>query len=152
MKQDTGILDELRKIAKKNRGLLRPVQVVEAARDEASPLHGQFTWDDAKAAEEYRLWQARELIATFWVVDSPSNERVRLLLSLASDRPEKHGYRFSADVLANPEQRSEWLLMALSELQSWKKTYAALTELRPVFAAITRVLKTYIKQQEEKAA
>ena len=148
---DHRILDELRKIAKKNGGLLRPVQIVQAARDEASPLHGQFTWDDEKAAGQYRLWQARELIATYWVVEEGSNEPVRLLLSLASDRPAKQGYRFSADVLANPEQRREWLLMALAELQVWRKTYGALTELKPVFNAISRALKTHTKQ-EEKAA
>jgi hypothetical protein len=152
VKRDTAVWDELRKIAKKNGGLLRPDHVVRAAMDETSPLHSQFTWDDAKAAHEYRVWQARELIATYWVVEPGSNERVRLLLSLASDRPTKKGYRFSASVLANPEQRREWLLMALAELESWQKAYAALTELRPVFAAITRVLKRYGKEQEEKAA
>jgi hypothetical protein len=36
--------------------------VVEAARDPNSPLHSAFTWDDAEAAEQYRLAQARVLL------------------------------------------------------------------------------------------
>jgi len=151
MKKDTKILDELRKIAKKNRGLVRPEQVVMAAVDEASPLHGQFLWNDEKAAHEYRLWQARELIAAYWVVEPASQAPIRLLLSLTSDRPAKQGYRFSKDVMANPEQRHEWLLMALAELQTWRHTYGALTELKPVFAAIARVLGKYAKEEEQAA-
>ncbi len=44
------------------RGRLTPQEVVEAARAEASAIHGCFEWDDGKAAEAYRIEQARELI------------------------------------------------------------------------------------------
>lgn len=44
-------------------GRIRPGWVVEAARPDDSPLHGQFTWDDTVAAEAYRLAQAGRLIS-----------------------------------------------------------------------------------------
>lgn len=43
-------------------GRLLPADVVEAARDPASPLHSHFEWNDSAAAEKYRLDQARTLI------------------------------------------------------------------------------------------
>lgn len=43
-------------------GRVTPEAVREAARDPASPLHDEFTWDDGEAAEAYRLEQARGLI------------------------------------------------------------------------------------------
>jgi len=43
-------------------GRLTPRDTVERARDPKSPLHSYFTWDDAKAADERRLDQARSLI------------------------------------------------------------------------------------------
>ncbi len=43
-------------------GRLFPSEVLNAARDENSPLHDFFEWDDSAAAEAYRLDQARELI------------------------------------------------------------------------------------------
>lgn len=49
-------------IANANDGRLRPVDVVDAARDAASVLHDQFEWSDAKAADEHRISQARSLI------------------------------------------------------------------------------------------
>ena len=43
-------------------GRLTAGNVVEKARDEASPLHSHFEWDDSAAAEEHRKEQARRLI------------------------------------------------------------------------------------------
>ena len=60
-------LEALKAIAARDGGLLRPAAVVEAARDESSPLHGAFCWDDTKAAELYRLDQAQRLIRSFRV-------------------------------------------------------------------------------------
>lgn len=45
-------------------GRLMPADVVKAARDEDSPLHSSFEWDDTEAAQKYRLHQARALIRT----------------------------------------------------------------------------------------
>ena len=43
---------------------LHAEDVVAAARDPLSPLHSKFQWDDSKAAHRYRLWQARQIIAS----------------------------------------------------------------------------------------
>jgi hypothetical protein len=43
-------------------GNLNPADVVEDARDPASPLHDFFEWDDDVAAQQWRLSQARLLI------------------------------------------------------------------------------------------
>jgi hypothetical protein len=53
---------ELNRMAKKNGGKITPRMVVDAARDEDSPLHSYFEWDDAIAAEKYREMQARTLL------------------------------------------------------------------------------------------
>ena len=43
-------------------GRLTPDEVVHIASDPESPLHEAFDWDDASAAHQYRLDQARSLI------------------------------------------------------------------------------------------
>jgi len=43
-------------------GKLTPEQVVTVAADEASALHGCFTWDDSEAAAKWRLDEARAII------------------------------------------------------------------------------------------
>lgn len=46
---------------------LTPENVVTAARDEASPLHSLFEWNDEVAAAKYRTTQARHLIAYYQI-------------------------------------------------------------------------------------
>lgn len=57
------VAERLKELERDN-GRLAPADVVDAARDPASPLHSHFTWDDSEAAEKYRLMQARTLIRT----------------------------------------------------------------------------------------
>lgn len=44
-------------------GSLTPEAVVADAKSTRSPLHDEFEWDDEKASHQYRVWQARKLIA-----------------------------------------------------------------------------------------
>ena len=55
------VSDELTRLHDKY-GNLKPQVVVDEARDEGSPIHDRFEWDDTKAGEEFRLGQARKLI------------------------------------------------------------------------------------------
>ncbi len=71
-------LKALKEIAKRDGGKLRPQAVVDAAKDEDSPLHNAFCWDDAEAARLYRLDQARRLIRSFKVViEEPKGKTIR---------------------------------------------------------------------------
>ena len=51
------------------RGVIEPRVVVEESRPESAPLHPVFEWDDDKAAENYRTWQARSLIKSVRVIE-----------------------------------------------------------------------------------
>lgn len=57
--QDAG--EELARIHAEH-GTLRPADVVEESRPDDAVLHPVFEWDDSKAADEHRKWQARMLI------------------------------------------------------------------------------------------
>jgi hypothetical protein len=54
----------LNSMAKTNNGRIAAEDLVKAAEDPESPLHGYFDWDDASAAHQHRLEQARRLIAS----------------------------------------------------------------------------------------
>jgi len=64
--------------ALEKRGKIDPHEVVLAAQDPDSPLHECFTWDDAEAASQFRLEQARALIrrVKFEVLTEDATERV----------------------------------------------------------------------------
>lgn len=54
--------ERLIELANDNEGKLTAEMVVEEAKNKASPLHDEFTWDNLKAAHQHRLDQARQLI------------------------------------------------------------------------------------------
>lgn len=55
---------KLEELTRKASGNLTPSAVLAEARKKTSVLHRMFEWNDTKAAEKYRLFQARELIAS----------------------------------------------------------------------------------------
>ena len=132
---------EIEKIYNDNGGLVDPAMVVETAKDESNPLHDYFQWDNNKAANQYRLWQARNLIQEIRVVKIPGQERtIRAFVSLERDRG-NGGYRKVVDVLSNKQLHAEMLREALEQLEIFKRKYQDLAELTPVFEAIKKVTR-----------
>lgn len=131
----------LESIRKKHGGLLRPQDVVEYARPTDSPLHDQFEWDDSKAADEYRLWQARQLIRVTVTVLPNTVTPIRTYVSLTPDRSAGGGYRRIADVVKKPDLYEQALADALKDLERIQQKYKQLAELGPVFEAVKKVRK-----------
>jgi hypothetical protein len=117
-------------------GILNPRRVVEwAAGNPESDLHKQFEWDDQKAAEGYRLHQARRLIAIHVVADDGR----RATISLIQDRHSEGGYRPIDRVMSNAELRRMALRQALRELRRFEERYRHIQELARVFVAASEV-------------
>lgn len=139
------VIAELKRIADDNDGLLRPNDIVDAARPKQSPLHSKFEWDDSEAAEKYRLWQARQLISV--TVDYFGSDKrgmtTRVFVSLTPDR-KYGGYRSVETIMSDKDQRRQLLEDALKEMELFQKKYADVQELAEVFAAMKRVKKTKV--------
>lgn len=126
------IKDELEAI-KGEEPMLHAGDVVEWARERpSSALHGQFEWDDSKAAHEHRLEQARRLIRLHVVTEAGEPK----LVSLTYDRARGGGYR-DLSAVARSKDLSELLLRdALSELKRVRDKYKRVQALTKVWAAI----------------
>jgi hypothetical protein len=135
------IKDELEAIKQADKGgLLHAHAVISYARTHTkSELHGVFEWDDNKAAEEYRLFQARHVIQYYFV----SEEGTPQLVSLTVDRSKGGGYRAINDVVTNERLGKVMLQDALAELRRAQVKFQRVKELMPVWRAIDRVSKLY---------
>lgn len=138
------VRDELERIRGRNDGLLRPEDVVKAAKPKSSPLHDKFDWDDGTAAHNWRLEQARHLIRVFvQVIDTgEGNTESRMFVALSSDRPGGGGYRVLTDVLGDDALRGALLQDAFDDMRRFTQKYSTLVELADVFKAINRVNRT----------
>lgn len=136
------VAQELELIREKHGGILRPADVVAFARDPQTALHGEFEWDDDRAAEQYRLEQARLIIRCAVRVVGENSPPIRAYVSLYNDRRAGDSYRTLEDALRDPELRKQLFAQALREAESWRMRYERLSELKPVVRAITNLQRT----------
>lgn len=124
---------------------LTPEAVVEDARPQASPLHAQFEWDDAKAAERFRLGQAGHLIRCVTVVmdtqaSRPAESQVTVRAFVPVLRTDGAAvYESTATALSDGDYRRQVLERAHHELVAVTRKHRELEELAEVVSAIERV-------------
>lgn len=99
---------------------LTPSLVVDAARDEAHPLHARFEWDNAIAGEKYRLDQARDLIRSVRVVYREADEReaARTVRAYHAVRDEQGTAYQPAEAIAESPFLSKLLMQDME--REWK--------------------------------
>lgn len=135
IKADANKAGELFERLEKTVGLTAKT-LLDANREEDAPLHGEFEWDDTKAAEAYRETQSAYLIRSLCVVpDGDNKEPVRAVFIVNKAT----GYESVNLIMDNSEKRSALLDLALKELSAFKRKYSLLQELSEVFTAIDNV-------------
>jgi len=127
---------EVKRIEQKY-GVCKPQCVVDESQPEDAPLHSEFEWDDAVAANEHRLEQARCLIRSIRIADEPTGERKHAFFHVAT-QPVK-GYVDRARVMSEPELHRAALEEAVRYLNGAKARFDDLSELEPVWATVEEV-------------
>lgn len=127
------VVNRFKLIRAQNGGSITASLVLDDARDERSPLHKYFEWDDSKAAEKWRLEQARKLIQQHYViVTMPGQEAtapVRAQVIIEEEDGER-GYRSVVAVMKNEEFSDQVLDRAREEMRMWIARYENFTELK----------------------
>lgn len=95
-------------------GVLDPQDVVHAARNPNSAMHGQFEWNDGEAAEAYRLQQARALIKRVRVEVVRVDQEVVHIPSFIRTG-EKKGY-VETQVVVGTQAHSRAVIITLSQI------------------------------------
>lgn len=125
---------------KRDRGVLTPRTVLDDARNGNSPLHKCFEWDDAKAADAYRMGEARSLIGAIVIAkidDKVIPKETRAFLHTMIDGPRYEGAEIA---LVRADMRAEALAKARAEIKAWRSRYAAYSEFAQVHSAIDGLL------------
>ena len=118
------------------KGELTAKNLVEVSRPEDAPLHNAFNWNDEEAAELYREEQGRRIIRCLVVVPENNTVTTRAYFNIVTQEPEYH----SINAILESRDKYEVLMeTALKELASFKKKYAILKKLQPVFDAIDEI-------------
>lgn len=133
------ISDELAALEK--RGRLSAKRVVEWAKSHReSALHRCFQWNDSKAAQQWRLWQARQLIVSV-EVKYEDGKKHQVYVSPVAIRKDNAGYARLSTILSNAQLRMQYLDQALAELERICARYNDLAELSGIRTEIQLVRK-----------
>lgn len=138
IKADANVAGKMCEELEKTVGLTAE-NLLNANRNEDAPLHNEFEWDDQKAAEQHRLYQARHIINCLCVNVETDNSgactQVRAFLKTTTCEP----YQSIKAIVTSETSYFAMLERAKRELDSFVQKYNTLSELQPVFEAIKRV-------------
>ena len=101
-----------------------------------SELHKCFTWDDTKAANEWRKYEARQVVRLLVFKDDSEEEptKIRVLQKVSE------GYKPVTQIVRNEDEYKELLKRAKAELSAFRQRYKTLVELESVLEAIDALL------------
>lgn len=92
MSHKTNVIDqEVTRIYNRD-GYVTASTLLEESKRPNAPLHHHFEWDDSVAANEHRLWQARQLIARARIIVLDQKEEFVNVPRVANEGEGKEGY------------------------------------------------------------
>ena len=112
-------------------------QILDKARDEQTELHKCFDWNDAEAAEKWRLQQARHIVCNLVIKGKSETPRTEVRVFFKTDADS--GYKPTVLIMQDKDEYRKLLDRALAELNSFRAKYKTLVELDGVFDAIDKV-------------
>lgn len=134
--------EELQTIKRNNiSNILEPPEVVKYARNNPqSELHKGFEWNDSKAAEQYRLQQARQIIYNIRIIQVEDDVNVDVAKTVEYI-PYTHldtisGYKSTIEVYKNEEDYEQLKQQAYRDLLYWSKKYNNIVEFKQIFEDI----------------
>ena len=126
------VYSELETIADKT-----PQNIVDFASEHPeSELYKCFTWDDTKAANEWRKYEARQVVRLLVFEDEETNEPTKIrVLQKASE-----SYEPVKLIVRNKDEYERLLERAYAELSAFKERYKSLVELEQLLELIDTII------------
>lgn len=123
----------------KQHGSIDPQVVVDESRAETATLHSLFDWDDASAAEKYRVTQARFLIRNIVRTEETQDGPVTVRSFAHVDKD----YVPTTVAMKSVDMRAALLQQALNDFEDYRARYNSLVALAGVFEAFDEVVASF---------
>lgn len=126
----------------KEHGEITPKILLDDSRPKDAVLHPCYEWDDATAAEKYRLYQSKQIIGNLVTVrvDQQPLEPVRAFVSI-KERNESASYVTTAKALSDEKTKAQVISNAMQELRMFEAKYRGLIDVAEIMRAFVEELK-----------
>lgn len=106
---------------------IKPSDIVQMARNPETESHKCFEWDDKKAADKYRLTQARTVVCNLVYVSEDTEEH-REPVRLFYKPDAESSYKPTKMILRNQTEYEELLNRCAADIRRLKAKYHTLSE------------------------
>lgn len=132
--------EEIERIRFDNGGCVSSAAIVDQSRDEKTPLHPAFEWDDYKAAERHRREQARHLVTAFRIETVASGEASAAPVYVSVVKEDVRGY-MPIELVMEDRETAEFVIQeALNGLRVWQRRYESIEALSDAVSRVGRVI------------
>ena len=97
--------------------VITPENIVNEAKAKSSPIHKFFEWDNSKAAEQYRLQQARDLTNHIIITIETNNEQIETKAFHSVSENGKRFYVTSVEAISNDDYRLQLLKQMIKTME-----------------------------------
>lgn len=133
-------------------GTVRAEDIVEAARDPTSPLHVALCWDDVRAADGFRIIQARHLLGGLQVVRVEVTEGPSLsnkAMFRVKPRDGRAGYMSADKIISDRDLRKQIIGSARRELEAFLAKYSGVLAMSAHVPKLREVIDGMLDEVEQ---
>lgn len=126
--------------------------LLEESRPTKAKLHKEFTWDNSKAAESWRLKEAGDILSVVQVTYEAGPEEPQRGFVIEERTEEGNTYAPVHEVLQRQSSRDRLILDLLRDLQTFRRRFALVSELShavPVLDSLIETTQTAIEAADE---
>lgn len=112
-----------------------PEQIVEYARKPNAELHRCFTWNDAEAANKYRIYEARQVVCNL-IIRKENGEKQEPTPIRLFHKIENGHYKPLTLIIQNEDEYQSLLRQCSEALLALKRKYSNLSEFDEIWSLI----------------
>ena len=128
-------------------GAISAEYVLDNAKQEESPLHQYFEWNDQEAAEEYRLVQARLIIRSVAVRFDRSEDDIITTRAFVEIKDNEAGpYMSLESVVFDDGMRHQLIEQAQRDILQFERKYETLVEIIEIIQPVKEKLQQLVNQ------
>jgi len=117
-----------------------PAQILDKARDGGTELHKCFEWDDTRAAERWRIQQARHIVCSLVIKETDDDATNKPEIRVFYKTDNSSGYKPTTLILQDKDEYQKLLEKAKAEALSYKRRFEHLAEVDEI---IESIIKTF---------
>lgn len=136
---DEVIAKEILTIQERDGGVCSPAAFVDAARDENSPIHSCFDWDEHRNSERWLRHQARQIISRIEITIDGTRIPAQVHCTVTNSTGKREGYFPTEVAMSDPGMRAQVFAEVSAGLNGYRARLVAFQKFQQAKSAMGHI-------------